>query len=454
MDLLPWAAALVGFSAMGCFVGFAAGLVPGIHPNTLATLLLFSKTAFLGLAAGILGGSSAGLALVCVFLVAAVVAHGVASFVPSVFLGAPGDATALSVLPGHRLLREGRGPEAVAVAAQGAVLGAVATAALLLPVRWVMGPPVDGYERARAAIPIVLAALVVLLILSEGPRRSRSGSRPARVQRLRAALLFSGSGALGWAVLATDFTSRWNWFPFPALAGDASSQTLLPLFTGLFGLSTVVVSLRGTAFIPRQSPRTRTAHRMRRAVVCGSLAGAAVSWLPGLSSGAATALAQFLARRRGGDEEPMEFMASLGSVGTATSVFTVAALFIIRRARSGVAVAIRDVVGAILPWEDPGAVPMMVLLILAAAMISSATAYPLAVRAAHFYARVIARLPYRAIAAVVAVALVLLVFVAGGGTGLIIAVLALPLGVLPPRWGVKRVHLMGALLVPVLALSA
>ena len=456
MDLLPWIPAVLGFSAIGCLAGFLTGLVPGFHANNLATALLLVKPVFFGFALVTIGAAWAGpfgIALFCAFLVAAVVSHGVAAFVPSVFLGAPGDASAVSVLPGHRLLREGRGHDAVAAAARGAILGAFASAALLLPLRWLMGPPVDGYGRAQAAIPLILAALVVVLILSEGRRRTAASSSPRRRQRLRAAALFLGSGALGWIVLGTDLVQRWNWFPLPGIATEVGSQTLLPLFTGLFGLSTLLLSARGPVAIPPQLPPSPGPVRLRRAVLSGSLAGAAVSWLPGLSSGAATSLAQFLARRREHEDDPVEFMAALGAVGVATNIFTVAALFIIQRARSGVAVAIRELVGASGGWADPGTLPGLVAVVLIAGPLSALLAYPLAVRGGRVYARVVARVPYRGIAIAVTAVLVGFVALFAGATGLVIAFAAVPLGILPPRWGVKRVHLMGALLVPVIAFS-
>lgn len=456
MDFLGGIPVLIAFSAFGCLTGFLTGLVPGIHPNSLAMALLLVKPAFFGFALAAFGAASAipaGTELLCTFLVAAVVSHGVAAFVPSVFLGAPGEASAVSVLPGHRLLREGRGHDAVVAAARGAILGSFASAALLLPLRWLMGPPLNGYGRAQGAIPLILAALVVALILSERARGQGPSTSSLRRQRLRAAALFLASGAMGWAVLGTDLPTRWNWFPFPGVQADVGSRTLLPLFTGLFGLSTLVVCARSHAAIPPQRTTSPGSVRLRRAVLSGSLAGAAVSWLPGLSSGAATSLAQFLARRREHEEDSAEFMAALGAVGVATNIFTVAALFIIQRARSGVAVAIRGLLGTSGTWTDPGTVPGLVAVVLVAAPLSALLSYPLAVRASRLYGRVVARLPYRGIAVAVAALLVGFVAVFAGATGLLIAAIAVPLGLLPPRWGVKRIHLMGALLVPVIAFS-
>ncbi len=58
----------------------------------------------------------------CIF--AASTVHSFVDFVPSVFIGAPDPDEALSVLPGHRLLMEGRGMAAVRAAAVGSAVGA------------------------------------------------------------------------------------------------------------------------------------------------------------------------------------------------------------------------------------------------------------------------------------------------------------------------------------------
>ena len=111
-------------AVMGVGAGTVTGLIPGVHPNTLAVFLL---------------GASSGMAAVfslqgvMVFLVTMAISHSFLSFIPSVFIGAPEGATALSVLPGHRLLLEGSGYEAVYLTVIGG-LGVIVLSVLLLPV--------------------------------------------------------------------------------------------------------------------------------------------------------------------------------------------------------------------------------------------------------------------------------------------------------------------------------
>jgi putative membrane protein len=382
-----------------------------------------------------------------------------------VYLGAPDDHTALSVLPGHRMLRAGEGHLAVRLAAKGALAGVLVSLLLLVPVRLLLGPPVDAYERAKGAIALILIAIAVLLILSERARQVRTRAGAGRVvasrarQRAIACLLFLAAGALGYALLDTPWLTSWNWFPFGQRADDFGSLVLLPLFTGLFGVPTLLLSSRTRSPIPPQDLARETRVRrggVTRGVVSGSVAGALVSWLPGLSSGAATALAQLFSRGRGEDSGPeahQEFMVALGSVSTATSVFTVAVLFIIDRARSGAAVAIRELAAGKVPlWEPVTQPPTLLLVLVASAALAAIVAYPVTLGCSRLAARHIHRVRYDLVARAVLATLAVLILVLAGAAGLMVAAIAAVLGLGPPLAGVKRVHLMGCLIVPVVLL--
>ena len=86
---------------LGILVGIFTGLIPGLHINLVAMLLfLFSSKL------------ESDLSLILAsFIVAMSVTHIFLDFIPSIFLGAPTPQTALSILPGHRLLLKGKGYE-------------------------------------------------------------------------------------------------------------------------------------------------------------------------------------------------------------------------------------------------------------------------------------------------------------------------------------------------------
>ena len=95
---------------LGILAGTITGLIPGIHVN-LISLLLFSFSSWLL--------RFFEISALFVFIVAMAITHTFLDFIPSIFLGAPDDDTALSVLPGHSLLLQGRGYEAVMLTLKG-----------------------------------------------------------------------------------------------------------------------------------------------------------------------------------------------------------------------------------------------------------------------------------------------------------------------------------------------
>ena len=194
MDALTLLAAVLGFSFLGTILGAAAGLVPGLHINNLAYMLGASTGALTGAALGLLSawgaGMEAALLLVGAMLVSCLIAHTMTSILPSVFLGAPDPGLALSVLPAHRLLLEGKGVEAVRCSLIGCV-GGLAACLLALPLfRIVMGDPVDAYDKLRPSMPLILVLVVALLVASEPPDRAKRGRRCVLIlERIRQASL-------------------------------------------------------------------------------------------------------------------------------------------------------------------------------------------------------------------------------------------------------------------------
>jgi len=363
------------------------------------------------------------------------------------------------------MLRAGEGHLAIRLAAKGALSGVLLSLLLLLPLRLVLGPPVDAYERAKGLIALILLAIAALLILSERGRRVRARGGGKRIiasrarQRAVATLLFFGAGVLGYVLLDTPWLAGWNWFPIGQRAADFGSLVLFPLFTGLFGFPTLLLSSRSGSTVPPQDLDCRPKVRGRgltRGILSGSIAGALVSWLPGLSSGAATALAQLLSRGRNEESKPeaqQEFMVALGSVSTATSVFTVAVLFIIARARSGAAVAIQELnAGQVPVWELVTQPPVLLVVLAASAVLAALVAYPVTLLCSRVAARHVHRVRYDLLARAVLATLAALILLLAGAAGLMVAVIAAVLGLVPPLAGVKRVHLMGSLVVPVVLL--
>ena len=116
--------------AAGCGVllGTITGLIPGLHVNTIGFLLL---------------ATTSSLAQPTVVIAAAILAAGIThtylSIVPGLVLGVPEAATVVGALPGHRMVLQGAGPEAIRLSAIGSGVALLVAVALALPLAHLIG---------------------------------------------------------------------------------------------------------------------------------------------------------------------------------------------------------------------------------------------------------------------------------------------------------------------------
>src|SRR6266511_1174809 len=190
---------------LGVFTGIVTGLSPGLHVNNVAAFVMATEPAWAAFLTSILpeatAASGVGIFL-ALYLLATAAAHAVFDFIPSVFLGAPSEDTALAALPGHRLLRVGQGAKAVALA----VLA-------VIPLRAVLSDPIGLADLFRPWSAVFLAFVLAALLVSE--------SRKGKARRVwRAAWVQALAWALGVATLRG---------PTPLDAG----VILSPFFSGL-----------------------------------------------------------------------------------------------------------------------------------------------------------------------------------------------------------------------------
>jgi putative membrane protein len=112
--------------ALGFVLGIIAGLVPGLHLNNFAAMLLaLSPQLF---AWGLSPFEVAGIIL------SASISQTFFDAIPAIFLGAPDSEAALTVLPGQRLMLEGRSIEAMRLSALGSAGSMIFALFLIIPI--------------------------------------------------------------------------------------------------------------------------------------------------------------------------------------------------------------------------------------------------------------------------------------------------------------------------------
>ncbi|MBN2331226.1 MAG: tripartite tricarboxylate transporter permease [Candidatus Aenigmarchaeota archaeon] len=383
------------FSAAGIALGVLAGLVPGLHPNTVLMVL-----ASLVLASGTIS-TYPFLALV----VSMSVVNTIVNFIPSIFLGAPEPDSCLSVLPGHRMLLRGEGYEALHLTVVGGVAVLLLTVIALPFVLWFIP---FLYSNLRSYIHILLLAVLILLLMSEKGR-----------MKAYSALFFMASGMMGFFLLSL----------YPG------ELVLFPALSGLFGFPVILTSMAQGTKLPPQATDVGSGHDWRKGGIGGWLAGMFVGILPGIGSAQAGVIASRALR---GNEK--DFLIALGGINTSNIIFTFIALQAIGKARSGAAWAVSEVIGRIGLWD----VGFIVMIALASCLIAS----KITLRLGRGMARTMHNIDYRKVNSAVLVLMIALILLITGPAGLAITSICALLGMACTRAGAKKMYLMGFLMLP------
>lgn len=409
-------AVCMGMILIGCIMGLFSGIVPGIHVNTLAAILLASYPALCS--ALPLDEAGSAVAVSCCIAAASIV-HSFVDFVPSVFIGAPDSEDAVSVLPGHRLLSEGRGMEAVRAAAIGSLIGCSASIMTAIPLQWILLQ--DAGDFLDGLTPVVLLASCAVILWQEWSR----GSGPWGPF----AFLISGVLGLGCMILP---------IPSDGIAGDGS--LMMPLLTGLFGIPIMLESSKDGR-MPGQTDRVKDPTGPMpglRGVLMGTFAG----WFPGITStvGAAMSAAVFPERR------PERFISTVASIGTVTSILSLITLSVSGNGRSGTALAIGEVLGD----SMNGFASQPFLMLLLSAAIASAAGYHLTIASGRMFCVVARRIDQRSLNRTVLIVLTALTLALTGPAGLFVLLCSTVVGMIPSACGTGRLVLCGCLILPVL----
>jgi Predicted membrane protein len=213
---------VVPCAAFGFLLGVISGLIPGLHVNTFAAILLGAAPAMMEL----------GLSPyhVAVIILAASISQTFLDAIPTVFVGAPDSDTVLAVLPGHRLMLRGRGIEAVRLSAIGSAGSVLVALSLIPPLSWVFS---NYYDILMEHIGLILLGIAVIMILKE--QDLDPGPYQTLKRRSFAISVFVTSGLLGmFAFENQDLLSS----PL-----GLEPDVLLPLLSGIFGASSLILSI-------------------------------------------------------------------------------------------------------------------------------------------------------------------------------------------------------------------
>ncbi|MBI5072964.1 tripartite tricarboxylate transporter permease [Candidatus Woesearchaeota archaeon] len=386
-------------TAAGILTGTLTGICPGIHIN-LVVAFLISQIAILNKYADPIS--------LCAFIIAVSITHIFLDFIPATFLGAPEESTALSVLPGHRYLMAGNGIMAIKLAMIGCFSGILLAALTLYPI----------IEFLPMIIPYIQKYMIFFLIIIILAMIQQN------TKRIWAAIVFLLAGITGIIV-----------FAMPNLR-----EPLFPLLSGLFGTSTLLLSLKESNSIPQQFQTELIGIEKKpfmKSLIASQFAALIVALFPGISAGIASIFGMQLTRNNG----DQGYMLLQGAVNGAGFVVSLGTLYAIQKARNGAVVGIQQIL-----IEPTGAQIMICALI---SVIVACTAIPITLFIAKRFGKYITKINYKKTIIGIICFLILLTFILSGWIGIIILATTTAIGIIPGIKKVTRTMAMGCLLLPV-----
>ena len=412
----------IAMSIMGAFAGTFTGLVPGIHVNTLASVMLILFPSLENMMAGFTDPSYAPI-LVSAFIMSASVVHSFVDFVPSVFIGAPDPDEALTVLPGHRLMMAGRGMEAVRAATIGSVVGATCSVLLAIPFQYLMlNGLADTLDMFTFAI--LLFVLCAIILNEKGIEGKIWGL-----------ILVLVSGGLGFICMNSNIPSN-------GILGEGT--LLFPLLTGLFGMPFLLYSVKN-AKIPEQYDDGADPVGVIPGLK-GVLMGAIAGWYPGITATAGASLASIFSPER----NPSRFISMVASIGTVTAIFSIVTLSVSGSGRSGTVLVIKEIVGDSLSgFCSPG---FMIMLLSVA--VATTLGYYITIGSGRIMVSLSGKVNTRIMNRIVLVLISVLVLLLTGPFGILILIISTLVGMIPMDADTDRMPLTGCLILPVLIYKA
>ncbi len=390
MDLLF----IIFYIFLGILIGTITGLIPGLHPNTVCAIFL-----------GFVFLSPTNMS---VLLISVAVTHTFIDFIPSIMMGAPDSGTSLSVLPGHKMMMRGLGYRAIKLTVLGGIFS-IFIIILLIPLIFTIVSP--AYELVIGNIHLILIIITLSLFIKD--------------RSLWGVFIFLISGFLGYIVLNGNFLGRFE---------------ILPLLTGFFGLSMITKSIMDNIKIPIQKIEEEKIRKKDIAVgsLVGSLSGLLVGFLPGIGAAQATFISQQIIR----DESNTRFMISLGGVNTAVAIFSMLSLWVVGRPRSGVSVAVKELVGNLNLGEF--------VLFLGVVVLVGGVSSIITLKITKTFIKIFRKINYKKLAFSVMFFIITITFVFTGFLGIFVLFLSASIGMVCILTGTRRSYMMGSLILPII----
>jgi putative membrane protein len=413
-------------AVFGAFIASFLALIPALHIYNVITLAFL----FAGALQPWLQPDQ-----LSILLLGMVTGYAVLSVIPSIYLAAPDESSAFIVLPGQKWLLERRGYEAAVLTGMGSLCGVI--------VLVILSPVLTEVARTLRIILAphlgwILVAISLFMLMSEWPKAGDRG--PTNWARFRAAWTQLGAGLLTFflsGLLGIILMYR-NFVPI-----SVAFVNLLPAFIGLFAIPMVLTNLIMGTRVPPQHISTSidlSPSLLLRGTFAGSLGGLFAAFFPVVTGG----IGAFLAGHATAQRDERSFIVSQGVSKLVYYAGGFLLFFLpgLSLARGGLAAMVSTI-------YTPGT-PEMYLVAVASLAVAGAFSFGLLIPYARFAVRFLARLDYRVVNIGTLIIIVAVLLLTTGFAGVLIAIPATAIGLIPSFFGTRRMNCLGVLLVPII----
>ena len=402
---------------IGILIGTTTGIIPGIHVNTAGAILFASSGALL---------TQVSPEFLCVLMVSMSIAHALIEFVPSMLLGVPQEGTATSILPGHRMVLEGRAKEVIRIVSVGG-FGAIIVTIIMLPLFSIALPILHDTIKPYTWMILLVASVYLTYSLTANFR-----------DFLWSMLLFILSGILGWILFQTPITS---------------GVTLMCTFSGLFGISTILFSLNDSSTLPHQNPfyELNIDYNKFKSIFAGGITGAILGFLPGFGPAQGTVIAQAVSGTNdNNDDDTVNFLLATSGLNISDCLFSLMAIYIIGNPRSGIAVYMSYLISEMNMNH--------LIIFIFASLLAVSVSLAVSLKLGDSFSRLMGMVDYKklSIGVILLQILILYIFIFYYKAPIAYMTIALitstALGMLPHYIGVGKSHLTGVLIIPAIVI--
>lgn len=383
----------------GILLGIITGITPGIHINLITSLIIAYSYKILNILDPI---------TITITITSMAVTHTILDIIPTTILGIPNTDNLTMLLPAHKLTSEGKAKLAILYGLLGAAAGIMITS-LSIPLIIKIIPAV--YEKIKDVIPYILILISAYIII-----KSKN--------RFLSLVFFLAAGTIG--ILSFNIKTV--------------EQPLLPLLTGLFGLSALMLSISNNIKLPEQKDvNLETSEKELAGYSLTTLAASLLTnFLPGMTSSHTALIAEKITKIK----SSAEHIIIANAANSSAAIISFIAFYAINKTRSGAVAAIAFLIKSI-------NIPVLILII-AVSLITIGISTFFAVKISDKILKNISRINYKKLSITIIIFIIILIFIISKPLSMIILFTTTSLGILSQKFNVERIHLTGCLIFPVI----